>query len=63
MRTMPVRCKDINAVRAFCDCIAGEDAIDEAINVFCRRVAAREDPSITGETLADLKRALMDLED
>ncbi len=63
MRTMPTHCRDINAVGAFCDCIADEDTVDEAINVFCQRVAAREDPSITGDTLAELKRALMDLED
>ncbi len=61
MKTMPGKCRDINAVRAFCDCIADEDAVDAAAQAFCQR--ASSDPYVTGDDLAELKRALMDLED
>jgi hypothetical protein len=29
MKTMPMKCKDINKVSMFCDCIADEDSVDE----------------------------------
>ncbi len=63
MQTMPVKCKDVNAVGAFCDCIADEVAVDAAAQAFCRRAAAGGDPYVTGDDLAELKKALMDLED
>ncbi len=63
MLTMPMKCRDVEAVRAFCDCIADEDSVDEAAQVFCQRVATGGDPYVTGDDLAELKRALMDLEE
>ncbi len=61
MKTMPVKCKDINTVRGFCDCLADEDSVDAAAQAFCRRASG--DPYVTGDDLAELKKALMDLED
>ncbi len=61
MRTMPVRCSDINEVGRFCDCIADEDSVDAAAQAFCQR--ALGNPYVTGDDLAELKQALMDLED
>ncbi len=61
MKTMPTKCKDINTVRGFCDCIADEDAVDVAAQAFCRRASG--DPHVTGDDLAELKKALIDLED
>jgi hypothetical protein len=63
MSTLPTRCKDINAVRTFCDCIADEDSVDEAAQAFCQRVATGSDPYVTGDDLGELKKALLDLED
>jgi hypothetical protein len=52
---------DINSVGSFCDCIAGEVAVDTAAQAFCNR--AKTDNNITGEDLTELKMALMDLEE
>ena len=62
MKTMPSKCKDVNAVGAFCDCIAGVDSVDVAAKAFCRNRASGEREHTTGEDLAELKKALMDLE-
>ncbi len=61
MKTMPVKCRDVNEVRAFCDCIADEDSVDEAARAFCLRSSGN--PYVTGDELAELKQALMDIED
>ncbi len=61
MKTMPARCRDINEVSMFCDCLADEDAVDAAAQAFCRRAVGN--PQVTGDDLAELKQALMDLED
>jgi hypothetical protein len=61
METLPQKCVDINTVGSFCDCIAGEEPVDPAAQSFCNR--AKTDKNITGEDLAELKMALMDLED
>ncbi len=61
METLPEKCVDINTVGSFCDCIAGEVPVDPAAQAFCNR--SKTDKNITGEDLAELKRALMDLED
>ncbi len=61
MKTMPVKCRTIDEVSAFCDCISDEDDVDKAAQAFCER--ARMDPYIIGDDLAELKKALMDLED
>ncbi len=63
MKTMPVKCKDINTVRGFCDCIADDDAVDVAAKAFCQRANTSSDHYVTGDDLAELKKALMDLED
>ena len=63
MKTMPLECRDINAVGAFCGCISGADAgsVDTAAQAFCRR-AKEGGPGATGDDLAELKKALKDLE-
>jgi hypothetical protein len=61
METLPEKCMDINTVGSFCDCIAGEEIVDAAAEAFCNR--AKTDENITREDLAELKIALMDLED
>jgi hypothetical protein len=62
MKTMPKKCKDVNAVGAFCDCIADADTVDVAAQNFCRRAGTGSEKYTTGEDLAELKKALMDLE-
>ncbi len=61
MQTIPRACKDMRVVSAFCDCIAKDGGADPAAQAFCAR--AGDNPSVTGEDLEDLKKALMDLED
>ena len=61
METLPQKCVNINTVGSFCDCIVGEEAVDPAAQAFCNR--AKTDKNIIGEDLAELKLALMDLED
>jgi hypothetical protein len=61
METLPEKCMDINTVGSFCDCIAGEEAVDAAAEAFCSRT--KNDKNITDEDLAELKIALMDMED
>ena len=61
METLPQKCVNINTVGSFCDCIVGEEPVDPAAQAFCNR--AKNDKNIIGEDLAELKLALMDLED
>ncbi len=61
METLPQKCVDINTVGSFCDCIADVEPVDVAARAFCDR--AKTDKNITGDELAELKIALMDLED
>ncbi len=61
MKTMPSKCRDINEVSMFCDCLADEDSVDAAAQAFCKRASGN--PYVTGDDLAELKQALMDLED
>jgi hypothetical protein len=61
METIPQKCATINTVRSFCECIAGEDSVDVAAKGFCAGAQGR-DTAITGDELAELKKALMDLE-
>jgi hypothetical protein len=61
MDTLSKKCKDINSVGSFCGCIAGEESVDPAAEAFCNR--AKTDKNVTGEDLAELKKALVDLED
>lgn len=61
MDTIPNKCMDINSVGSFCDCISGGEPVDPAAQAFCTR--AKADPKVTGEDLAELKMALLDMED
>ncbi len=61
MRTVPMKCKDINTVSGFCSCIENEDDVDAAARAFCER--AGSNPYATGDDLSELKKALMDLEE
>ncbi len=61
METLPQKCVDIKTVGSFCECIAGKEPVDPAAQAFCKR--AKTDKKITGEDLAELKMALMDLEE
>ncbi len=62
MQTMPLKCKDINAVGAFCDCIADAESVDVAAQAFCQRARTGRNVGVTGDDLNELKKALMDLE-
>ena len=61
MKKINEKCEDINTVGSFCGCIAGEESVDPAAKAFCKR--AKTDKKITGEDLAELKKALKDLEE
>ena len=61
METVTQKCADSNTVGSFCDCIAAEESVDPAAKGFCNR--AKTDKTVTGEDLADLKKALNDLDD
>ena len=61
MEKIPQKCMDIDTVGSFCDCIAGEETADPAAEAFCNR--AKTDINVTGDDLAELKMALMDLEE
>ncbi len=62
METIPDKCMDVNVVSSFCDCITGAESVDVAARGFCTRVKSGGDKNITGDDLAELKKALMDLE-
>lgn len=62
METIPQKCLNVNIVESFCDCIAHAESVDPAAQGFCNRVRTGNGQSITGEDLAELKKALMDLE-
>jgi hypothetical protein len=62
MKTMPLKCKDINAVGSFCDCIDDAESADKAARVFCQRARTGSDRYVTGDDLTELKKALLDLE-
>lgn len=63
MRTMPLECRDINTVSGFCGCIANAEPVDVDAKAFCLRAGSGSDVKVTGDDLAELKNALMDLED
>jgi hypothetical protein len=62
MRPLPKKCEDINTVSSFCGCIGGEKSKDVAAEASCKR-AADSSGSATGDELAELKKALKDLEE
>jgi hypothetical protein len=61
MDTLSEKCMDNNTVDSFCGCMTREAGVDPAAKAFCNR--AKTDKNITGENLAELKMALMDMED
>lgn len=62
METIPKTCININTVRSFCDCIGNDASVDAAARGFCDRVQSGRATDVTGDDLAELKKALMDLE-
>jgi hypothetical protein len=60
MKTIP-KCLDNNTVGSFCDCVAGGEGVDPAAKGFCNH--AKTNKNITGEDLAELKMALLDVEE
>jgi hypothetical protein len=62
METLPLICVNINTVGSFCDCIADAEPVDPAARAFCDRAKNSSDKTITGDDLAELKKALMDME-
>ncbi len=62
MKTIPDKCKDENIASSFCECIADVESVDVAAKGFCARVKSGSETKSAGEDLAELKKALMDLE-
>jgi hypothetical protein len=58
METIPVKCMDFNSVGAFCGCIDSTECADEAARAFCARTRTDYGKNITGDDLAELKKAL-----
>ncbi|HUK99563.1 MAG TPA: hypothetical protein VLX29_01770 [Nitrospirota bacterium] len=63
MKTLPPKCVDINSVVSFCNCLAVSDSepVDVAARAFCDLKKAGND-NINGDDLAELKKAIMDME-
>jgi hypothetical protein len=62
METIPSKCMDVNMVGSFCDCISGAESVDAALGAFCTRSKTESGRNITGDDLAELKKAVMDME-
>ena len=62
MKRIPDKCKDINAVGSFCDCLAAAEFVDVAARGFCRQATEGSVTGVTGEDLTELKKAMKDLE-
>jgi hypothetical protein len=62
METIPSKCMDVNMVGSFCDCISGAESVDAAFGAFCNRAKTESGKNITGNDLAELKMAVMDME-
>jgi len=62
MKTLPLKCMNSYTVRSFCDCIADATSVDAAARAFCEPAKTGRDKNVTGDDLAELKKALMDLE-
>jgi sulfur transfer complex TusBCD TusB component (DsrH family) len=62
MKNIPDKCKDINAVGSFCDCITDAESVDVAARGFCRQASAGSVTGVSGEDLVELKKALTDLD-
>jgi hypothetical protein len=59
--TLPLKCLNIYTVGSFCNCIDDAEPVDVAARALCDR-AKSGDKNITGDDLAELKKALMDME-
>jgi len=62
MGTIPSKCMDVNSVGSFCDCVSDAKSVDAAVGAFCNRSKTERGKNITGEDLAELKKAVMDME-
>ena len=62
MKPLPEKCENNNTVKSFCGCMHEGEEIDAAAAGFCKR-AAENSTSVTGDELAELKKALKDLEE
>lgn len=49
---------DINSVGSFCDCIDNSECADEAARSFCANARTESGKNVTGDDLAELKKAL-----
>jgi hypothetical protein len=58
METIPVKCMDINTVGSFCDCVESAECADEAARAFCTQAKTDYGKNVTGDDLAELKKAL-----
>jgi hypothetical protein len=58
MDTITVNCMDINSVGSFCDCIENTGCADEAAKSFCTQARTDYGKNVTGDDLAELKKAL-----
>jgi hypothetical protein len=58
METIPVKCEDFNSVGSFCACIESTECADEAARAFCTRAKTDYGKNVTGDDLAELKKAL-----
>jgi hypothetical protein len=60
METIPGKCMNDNSVTSFCDCIADEECADVAAKDFCERAKTDNGKNVTGDDLAELKKALQE---
>lgn len=62
MKTLPLNCLNSYTVGSFCDCVTDAVSVDVAARAFCARAKTDGNNNITGDDLAELKKALMDME-
>jgi hypothetical protein len=58
MKTFSDKCINDNTVGSFCDCIADDECADVAAKAFCDRAKTDSGTNVTGDDLAELKKAL-----
>lgn len=63
MGTIPSKCMDVNSVGSFCDCVSDAESVDAAVGGFCNRAKTESGKNITGDDLAELKKAVNDVTD
>jgi hypothetical protein len=62
MGTIPSKCMDVNAVGSFCNCVSDAEDVDAAVGAFCERAKTESGKNLTGKDLAELKKAVSDME-